>query len=147
MQSESVWFRNKVFLLYDSAYYKRVLRKNGVRVVSATEAISEGAEGILLESLLEGVAEYYSVELAEKTLRGMTENALNCKVDGRVPLGYAPTEDKHYQIDPIWKLRGFFRISLPRGSQEKSRSIDLLFSTKSADGGINPLLVDEIASR
>ena len=33
---------------YDSAYYKRVLRKNGVKVVSATEAISEGAEGILL---------------------------------------------------------------------------------------------------
>lgn len=72
---------------YDSAYYKRVLRKNGVKVVSATEAISEGAEGILLESLLEGVAEYYSVELAEKTLRGMTENALNCKVNGSVPLG------------------------------------------------------------
>ena len=87
---------------YDSAYYKRVLRKNGVKVVSATEAISEGAEGILLESLLEGVAEYYSVELAEKTLRGMTENALNCKVNGSVPLGYTPTEDKHYQIDPIY---------------------------------------------
>ena len=87
---------------YDSAYYKRVLRKNGVKVVSATEAISEGAEGILLESLLEGVAEYYSVELAEKTLRGMTENALNCKVNGSVPLGYKPTEDGHYQIDPIY---------------------------------------------
>ena len=87
---------------YDSAYYKRVLRKNGVKVVSATEAISEGAEGILLESLLEGVAEYYSVELAEKTLRGMTENALNCKVNGSVPLGYVPTADKHYQIDPIY---------------------------------------------
>ena len=87
---------------YDSAYYKRALRKNGVKVVSATEAISEGAEGILLESLLEGVAEYYSVELAEKTLRGMTENALNCKVNGSVPLGYVPTEDKHYQIDPIY---------------------------------------------
>ena len=87
---------------YDSAYYKRVLRKNGVKVVSATEAISEGAEGILLESLLEGVAEYYSVELAEKTLRGMTENALACKINGSVPLGYMPTEDGHYQIDPIY---------------------------------------------
>ena len=87
---------------YDSAYYKRVLRKNGVKVVSATEAISEGAEGILLESLLEGVAEYYSVELAEKTLRGMTENALACKVNGSVPLGYVATEDGHYQIDPIY---------------------------------------------
>ena len=87
---------------YDSAYYKRVLRKNGVKVVSATEAISEGAEGILLESLLEGVAEYYSVELAEKTLRGMTENALACKVNGSVPLGYVATEDGHYQIDPLY---------------------------------------------
>ena len=87
---------------YDSAYYKRVLRKNGVKVISATEAISEGAEGILLESLLEGVAEYYSVELAEKTLRGMTENALACKVNGAIPLGYIATEDKHYKTDPIY---------------------------------------------
>ena len=39
---------------YDSAHYKAVLRKNGVRVVSATEAISEGAEGILLEAMLKG---------------------------------------------------------------------------------------------
>ena len=39
---------------FDSAHYKSVLRKNGVKVVSATEAISEGAEGILLESMLEG---------------------------------------------------------------------------------------------
>ncbi|MGM9684023.1 MAG: recombinase family protein, partial [Eubacteriales bacterium] len=87
---------------YDSAYYKRTLRKNGVKVVSATEIISEGAEGILLESLLEGIAEYYSVELAEKTLRGMTENALACKINGSVPLGYVATEDGHYQIDPIF---------------------------------------------
>lgn len=39
---------------YDSAYYKNVLKKNGVRVISAKETISQGAEGILLESLLEG---------------------------------------------------------------------------------------------
>lgn len=39
---------------YDSAHYKRILKKNGVRVISATEAISESPEGILLESLLEG---------------------------------------------------------------------------------------------
>lgn len=51
---------------YDSAHYKNMLRKNGVKVVSITETISQGAEGILLESLLEGMAEYYSVELAEK---------------------------------------------------------------------------------
>ena len=30
---------------YDSARYKATLKKNGVKVVSATEVISEGAEG------------------------------------------------------------------------------------------------------
>ena len=43
---------------YDSAHYKNLLKKNNVRVISATEAISEGAEGIILESVLEGMAEY-----------------------------------------------------------------------------------------
>ena len=38
---------------YDSAYYKNVLKKNGVRVISAKESISQGADGILLESILE----------------------------------------------------------------------------------------------
>ena len=87
---------------YDSAHYKSLLRKNGVKVLSATETISEGAEGILLESLLEGMAEYYSVELAEKTLRGMTENALACKSNGGLlPLGYEPDENLCYKIDPV----------------------------------------------
>ena len=87
---------------HDSAIYKAMLKKNGVRVVSATEAISEGAEGILLESLLEGLAEYYSADLAEKITRGMTENALKCKYNGSVvPYGYVIDAEKNYQIDPI----------------------------------------------
>ena len=64
---------------YDSAKYKAALKKNNVRVVSATEAISEGAEGIILESVLEGMAEYYSADFAEKVTRGLTENALKCR--------------------------------------------------------------------
>lgn len=51
---------------YDSVHYKSILRKNGVKVISATELISDSAEDILLESMLEGMAKYYSVELAEK---------------------------------------------------------------------------------
>ena len=49
-----------------------------MKVVSATEVISDGAEGIILESMLEGFAEYYSVDLSEKVVRGMTDNALKC---------------------------------------------------------------------
>ncbi len=86
---------------YDSAHYKAQLKKYGVKVLSATENISEGPEGIILESLLEGMAEYYSAELSEKVIRGHTENALKCKYNGGTPtFGYTIDSDRHYQIDP-----------------------------------------------
>ncbi len=85
---------------YDSAHYKAILRKNGVRVLSATEAISQGAEGIILESVLEGMAEYYSAELAEKVIRGQTENALSCRFNsGTIPIGYKINKDRKFEID------------------------------------------------
>lgn len=40
---------------YDSAHYKAILKKNGVKVVSAKEAIAEDSTGILLESSVRGV--------------------------------------------------------------------------------------------
>ena len=87
---------------YDSARYKAALKKNGVKVVSATEVISDGAEGIILESVLEGYAEYYSADLSEKVVRGMTENVLKCKYNGgSKPLGYIIDEEKHFQPDPL----------------------------------------------
>ena len=86
---------------YDSAHYKAQLRKYGVKVLSATENISDGPEGIILESMLEGMAEYYSAELSEKVIRGHTENALKCKYNGGTPtFGYVIDKDKYYQIDP-----------------------------------------------
>ena len=87
---------------YDSAHYKAILKKNNVKVISATEAISQGAEGIILESVLEGMAEYYSAELAEKVNRGMMENALKCRYNGgTLPVGYKLDLDKHFEIDPL----------------------------------------------
>ena len=86
---------------YDSAHYKRILKNNRVHVVSVTEPISNTPEGIMLESLLEGMAEYYSAELAEKVSRGHKENALKAKFNGGpVPLGYRIDGEQHYQIDP-----------------------------------------------
>lgn len=87
---------------YDSARHKTTLKKNGVKVVSATEVISEGAEGIILESVLEGYAEYCSADLSEKVIRGMTDNALKCKYNGgTLPIGYIIDEEQHFQIDPL----------------------------------------------
>lgn len=87
---------------YDSARYKTILKKNMVEVISATEVISKGAEGIILEAVLEGYAEYYSADLSEKVIRGMTENALKCKYNGgNVPIGYFIDANKNYQIDKL----------------------------------------------
>ena len=87
---------------YDSARYKTILKKNNVKVVSATEKISEGSEGILMESILEGFAEYYSADLSEKIVRGMTENALKCKFNGGGhTIGYVIDEKQFFQIDPL----------------------------------------------
>ena len=63
--------------------------ENGVRVISAKENISDGPEGIILESMLEGYAEYYSAELSQKIQRGQHENAMKCKNNGgNIPFGY-----------------------------------------------------------
>lgn len=87
---------------YDSARYKNALKKNGVKVISATEIISNGPDGIILESVLEGFAEYYSAELSEKVARGMTDNVLKGKFNGGpVPMGYTIDAERHYQIDPV----------------------------------------------
>ena len=107
---------------YDSAHYKNILKKNGGKVISATEAISSGAEGILLESMLEGYAEYYSAELAEKINRGLTENALKCKYNGgTVALGFAIDDEQHYQINPITAtiVREIFNNSIAGMTQSK----------------------------
>lgn len=86
---------------YDSAKYKMELKKNGVRVLSARETITDDASGILLESVIEGMAEYYSAELSQKIRRGMDLKAEKClAVGGYAALGYVIDKDRKYQIDP-----------------------------------------------
>ncbi len=64
--------RNK----YESVIHKRTLKENGVKLISAMENIPDSPEGIILESLLEGMNQYYSAELAQKIKRGMHETRL-----------------------------------------------------------------------
>ena len=86
---------------YHSSVYKTMLKKNGVRVLSAMENISDGPEGILLESVIEGMAEFYSAQLAENVNRGHTENALKCMYNGGTPtFGYTIDSSLHYQLNP-----------------------------------------------
>ncbi|MBR0127425.1 MAG: recombinase family protein [Firmicutes bacterium] len=86
---------------YDSAIYKRKLKDCGVQIRYAAENIPEGPEGILLEALMEGWAQYYSEELSRKILRGMHDTAYKKKSTGsKAPIGYRVGTDQQYEINP-----------------------------------------------
>jgi DNA invertase Pin-like site-specific DNA recombinase len=59
---------------YATAIYKKALKDNGVTILSATECIPDTPEGIIVESLLEGMGQFYSLELSQKVRRGMNES-------------------------------------------------------------------------
>jgi DNA invertase Pin-like site-specific DNA recombinase len=80
---------------YDSAIYKRLLKRFGVRVVSVMENITDSPEGIILEGLLESMAEYYSANLSENIRRGQSASvAKGWYCGGSVPLGYRIQDHK-----------------------------------------------------
>lgn len=81
---------------YEMAMHRKVLRDNGVKLLSVTEGIPDSPEGVLLESLLEGMAEYYSLELKQKTERGQRESRLKGNYcGGAVPYGYEIVQKKY----------------------------------------------------
>lgn len=86
---------------YDSAIYKSMLKKNGVKIFYAKQPMPDSPESIILEAVLEGYAEYYSANLARGIKNGMKENALKCFVNGTPPLGYKIGADKKHEIDPV----------------------------------------------
>jgi DNA invertase Pin-like site-specific DNA recombinase len=84
---------------YDSAIYKARLQRYGAKLVSVTEAIPDNPEGVILEAILEGMAEYYSLNLSQNIRRGQRETILQGKTTGGyAPLGYK-IENGRYQID------------------------------------------------
>jgi len=81
---------------YDTAIYKHKLRENGVTILSVTENLDNSPESIMLESVIEGMAQYYSANLAREVMKGMKESAYDCKhLGGTPPLGYDVDPETH----------------------------------------------------
>lgn len=73
----------------DSVVYKAMLRREcGVRVVSITESIEDDRFSVILEAMLEAMAEYYSINLSEEVKKGMTEKALRGQLQAAPAFGY-----------------------------------------------------------
>ena len=87
--------RNK----YETAIHKKALKDNGVRVISATEYIPDSPEAIILESMLEGYAEYYSAELSQKVKRGMNESRRKGNFTGGVVIYGYKVENKKLVVE------------------------------------------------
>lgn len=110
---------------YDSAFYKRQLKRNGVKLISVLEQLDDSPESIILESVLEGMAEYYSANLAREVMKGMKETAYECKhTGGRPPLGYdVDTKTKKYIIN-----------------EQEAKAVRLIFSIVLEGGGYGEVI-------
>jgi site-specific DNA recombinase len=86
---------------YDSAFYKRKLKLNKVNVESILEQLDNSPESVILESVLEGMAEYYSKNLAREVRKGLAENAdKGLHNGGRPPYGLKVNpQTRQYEID------------------------------------------------
>ena len=85
---------------YDSVKYKQRLKMKGISVISVTEKLDNSPESVILESVIEGMAQYYSANLAREVAKGQRENALKALHNGGdAPLGYDVAFDKTYLIN------------------------------------------------
>jgi site-specific DNA recombinase len=85
---------------YDAVIYKKKLKDNGVKIISILENLDDSPESIILESLLQGMAEYYSANLSREVMKGMKETAYQAKHNGGIPpLGLDVAPDKSYKLN------------------------------------------------
>ena len=85
----------------ESALYKHKLKKNGVQVIAVAQDFGEGPHTVIMEALMEGLDEFYSLELANETMKGLIANAEKCKYNGgRVLYGYKVNDKSEYELEP-----------------------------------------------
>lgn len=103
------------------AINKYKCKRAGCKVVYTAESIPDSPEGVILESVLEGMAEYYSLQLSQNVRRGQMLNAEKCQsVGGSTPLGYKII-NKKYELDESGAaiVREIFRLYLAGSSQSQ----------------------------
>lgn len=85
----------------DAIVYKSLLRRDcGIDVRSVTEQFEDSPTGKLLEGMMEVMAEFYSLNLAQEVMKGMKEKASYGKALGMAPFGYRIGEDGRLEVVP-----------------------------------------------
>ena len=104
--------------------YTERLKKNGVKLVSATESIADTSEGKLMRAIYSAMAEMYIDDLRQKVKRGNRENRIKgFYTGGNLLLGYK-VENKKVIIDQEKAeiVRGIFRDYA--GGKSKKQIVD-----------------------
>lgn len=84
----------------DSVVYKSLLKKEcNIKVISITESIEDDKFSVILEAMLEAMAEYYSLNLSDEVKKGMTEKAIRGQYQSSPPFGYKMENGKLVIID------------------------------------------------
>lgn len=85
---------------YDSAFYRKLLKDAGTKLVSVLEPLDDSPESVILMSVLEGMAEYYSLNLAREVKKGLKQNAQKGLWNGGTPpIGYMLNSEKRLVVD------------------------------------------------
>lgn len=85
----------------ESIVYKKMLKKNGIQVISISEPITEDPFGSLIERIIEWMDEYYLIRLSPEVKRGMLEKFNRGEPVANAPIGYKYDEvNKKFVIDP-----------------------------------------------
>lgn len=112
---------------YDSAIYKKKLKGYGIKLISISEKLDDSPESIVLESVLEGMAEYYSANLAREAMKGLKDNARKCLHNGgRPPLGL--------DVDPNT------RQYIPSVNVKEIEAIELIFTLYDQGKGYDTII-------
>lgn len=131
----------------DSVVYKSLLRKEcGVKVISITESIEDDKFSVILEAMLEAMAEYYSINLSEEVKKGMTEKAIRGGLQSTPSFGYFVEDNILVVLDdeaaiikeifsrfisgagyfPIAKWLNELGITTHRGSKFEHRTVEYI---------------------
>lgn len=84
----------------DSIQYKRLFEDCGLEVIFVNERFDNSPSGKMMYNLLSSINQFYNDNLALEVMKGLKENAYQCKwTGGPAPLGYDIGEDKKLVIN------------------------------------------------
>lgn len=80
---------------YDAAIYGRMIQQTGARLVAVAQDFGTSPEAVIMESLMQAWAEYYSKNLSAETRKGLRVQASRgIWCTGTPPFGYRVSEDR-----------------------------------------------------